>query len=441
MRRFTSILELLLMAVVAVFTALYMSAPVGWTFMLLIGAGLLFSLFVVGGIAFFHAADVDCDINTTMLYKGEILTLTITADNKTLIPVPDIIITTAETPILISVGESNTVDTENSAINAKISANSAKISANNAKISANSAKISANSANDNLSLIRFAIASRRSDNFAVTYKAVHWGGGEVGIKNVRLGDFTGLFSFPWHMGRDKNIKEKLLSIRVFPNIPEIPSDNALIRSAVAALRFDSETEETTETDAPFIQSGFPGYTHRDYEPGDPLKRINWKLSAKRGNYLIRLDDETESFRQVIVLDPMGGGGIIIMERAVETVLAIALSMVKQGLKAGVWYGTAAEGTVTWNFFECVEPGDVTELQTIFAMYDFVMSKAINRFPDEASPGGSVLFVSPAADLNVPIAEAHERGIHIEAVSTYPAVNAKEADVVWTVADGFNMVKE
>jgi hypothetical protein len=250
-----------------------------------------------------------------------------------------------------------------------------------------------------------------------------------------------------------------MTVRVFPNIPDIPSDNPLIKSAVASLRFDSETEETIETKTPFIQSGFPGYTHRDYEPGDPLKRINWKLSAKRGSYLIRLDDETESFRQIIVLDSLGGAGLSAMERAVETVLAIAFAMVRLGLRAGVWYGEQSDGEVHYSCFECSEQGDVKELQTLFGMYEFARPHTdykkpgkrgktsnntvgdMTRFPTDSALSGSVLYVSSADDLTLPIAEAHSRGLHIEAVTTSPIVRASDADAVWTVLAGYNMRKE
>jgi hypothetical protein len=271
--------------------------------------------------------------------------------------------------------------------------------------------------------------------------------------------------------KEGKVKSKTVPIRVFPNIPDIPSDNPLIKSATAALRYDSETEETKESSTPFIQSGFPGYTHRDYEPGDPLKRINWKLSAKRGSYLIRLDDETESFRQIIVLDSLGGGGLSGMERAVETVLAVAFAMVRQGLKAGVWYGTQDEnGEVHYSSFECADPGDVKELQTIFAMYDFVnplnvkftgkrsgkstakngknppakdITGEITRFPegDEIRTGGQVIYVSSAEDLTVPVAEAREMGLHIEAVTTYPIPKTGDADTVWRVQPGFAFIRD
>jgi uncharacterized protein (DUF58 family) len=437
MKRLAGVVELFLMAGIAVLVALYVSAPVGWTFILLLGIGFLFSLLVTGAIALFSAAVVDCDTDATMLYKGETLSLNVTVRNSTLVPVPDVIIDTAETPVLKS--DLSAVD-------------------ENGEIAKNQ--------------IRFAVAARRTDTCTITYKAIHWGGGNVGIASVRLGDFTGLFSFPWHLGDKFNkVKSKTVPIRVFPNIPDIPSDNPLIKSATAALRYDSETEETKESSTPFIQSGFPGYTHRDYEPGDPLKRINWKLSAKRGSYLIRLDDETESFRQIIVLDSLGGGGLSAMERAVETVLAVAFAMVRQGLKAGVWYGTQSEsGEVHYSCFECADPGDVKELQTIFAMYDFVnplnvkftgkrssksadkngkkppgkgLSGEITRFPegDEIRTGGQVIYISSAEDIAVPVAEAREMGLHIEAVTTYPLPKTGDADTVWRVKPGFTFNKD
>ena len=49
-------------------------------------------------------------------------------------------------------------------------------------------------------------------------------------------------------------------------------------------------------------TGVPGYEHRDYVPGDPLKRINWKLSSKKDQLMVRLDEKVSSSSQVMRLD-------------------------------------------------------------------------------------------------------------------------------------------
>ena len=65
----------------------------------------------------------------------------------------------------------------------------------------------------------------------------------------------------------------------------------------------------------FAFGGFPGYDNREYVPGDPLKRINWKQSAKRNKLLVRLDDEMAARAIHVVLDSVFEKHKVNVERA------------------------------------------------------------------------------------------------------------------------------
>jgi hypothetical protein len=141
----------------------------------------------------------------------------------------------------------------------------------------------------------------------------------------------------------------------------------------------------------------PGYTHREYTEGDPVRRINWKLSSKRDTYMVRLDDEIEAMQQVIVLDSLGSGNKADDARAVEGVLAIVFAMFRLGFESTVWYNTE-EGFVS---FEIKESGDIIGLQTSLADFAFASAEdASVRIPESKlrEKGGSgVMLVTPCPD--------------------------------------------
>jgi uncharacterized protein (DUF58 family) len=313
-----SFIEILLIAGLSVLVALYMSAPVGITFLLIIVAGVLFSLFVTLAIKGFRAVTVKAETNSPALYKGETAALSITVTNKTIIPVPDVKV------MLLSGGLMP----------------------------------------DEVNTVRFSIGGRRSHTYEMPFTAKRWGIHKIGIERYYIGDFLGIFSFPENF-------EKFFHINVFPNIPEIPADDPVFLRAIYSTDNDNETEaEEEKTD---FYGGFPGYNHREYVPGDPIRRINYKLSAKKGTLLIRLDDQTETLHQPIILEHFRGNASPDMEEeAVETVLGYAKAFTDFGLAADVYIFD--EGG--YKKHECNEFADIKALQSELVSY---------AFSDEESP--------------------------------------------------------
>jgi uncharacterized protein (DUF58 family) len=387
MKVFVNIFETLIIIVIAVLFALAMDSETGWTFAALVVFGLLFSAFVVRCLLIpLKAVSAKADIDAEMLYKGETVTLTVSAFNKTIVPVPDLRceFISPETLEMTS-GSKTRAD--------------------------------------------LTLSSKTEVEVSEAYRAVSWGKSVIGVKEFILRDFLNVMSFhPKYL----NIPQTF-TVKVFPDIPEIASDSPIVKNTVNDLKFDNETEETEESSAPFAQGGYPGYTHREYNPGDPLKRINWKLSAKRDELYVRADDEVESMRQTITLDPLRGSERIYDERAVESVLGLAMALVKDGFKTSVWFLNSGEFVQ----YECAEPFDLVELQRLFAEYDFTDENTV-RIPSEsiiaAKQAGAVLFVSPADDIAAAADRAAAEGLRITTVSC----GTGHGD--WNVSEGYEFIK-
>jgi uncharacterized protein (DUF58 family) len=98
---------------------------------------------------------------------------------------------------------------------------------------------------------------------------------------------------------------------------------------------------------------------RDYVPGDPIRRVHWPSSARRGDIVVKEVEEPAAPRLVVALD-MGGGGVA---------------------------GEAAAGRAAWYAYEALRRG-----------YEVVLATA--------EPGGPVTGrVGPPTDVNQRLARA------------------------------------
>jgi uncharacterized protein (DUF58 family) len=179
----------------------------------------------------------------------------------------------------------------------------------------------------------------------VTFEAKICGLSTVGIKKVKATDYLGLLAFPI---RKVNYQEFGRKIAVIPNIADVSLRDDKILKVMQASMHAEDGDDTVEVSSNTF-GGFPGCDNREYVPGDPLKRINWKQSAKRGKLLVRLDDVLASKSVNVVLDstflrdrvpiekmaktteygelPLEDIPAKIAEDAVETALGIARALV------------------------------------------------------------------------------------------------------------------
>ncbi|MCM1024352.1 MAG: DUF58 domain-containing protein [Prevotella sp.] len=382
----------LLAVFLGVMFALYLYAPVGWTFVYVLVCAPVFSFLITLWLHKRKSVELRSDVDRTMLYKRETVTLKITAANKSFFPVPAV-------KLYLSVPDG----------------------------------LEPLSPNKSCAL---SIPPRSEVTVEAVYRAKVWGICSVGVKSAELHDFMKFFKFRM---RETGGSEPLHEIKVFPDVPEMAGDAPLLRTAAEDAKFSDDSEETCESDEINRFAGMPGYTHREYTEGDPVRRINWKLSSKRDKYMVRLDDEIESVHQNIVLDSCGGSDVYENERAVEGVLAVSLGLLKCGLESIVW---CRFGSI-WESFNISEPADVSALQTKLADYRFAdMAEKCSRIPSEelsdAGNGTGILLLTSLFDrpLNSEIAAAELQGITSAVVSSDSA-SVGSAFRVWRLNEDYS----
>ena len=193
---------------------------------------------------------------------------------------------------------------------------------------------------------RLSMLNGSKKNFTFNANAVTGGNGEISFKSVYSCGFLGFAKFRF----EKNIPVPK-SVGVIPEIPEVKASSQLFRSIADAV-VTSDDDEDNDTSMLYSANTAPGYEHREYIQGDPLKRINWKLSSKKSKLMVRLDEATASVQPVIVLDLFRSidadpaEAVLSEEKLLVSVFALLSLLVKQGIACNFVYYDGSGDIVT-----------------------------------------------------------------------------------------------
>lgn len=126
--------------------------------------------------------------------------------------------------------------------------------------------------------------------FQVEFTCPHRGYWPMQPERLRLQDIFGLFSLP--LLRHGEIQPRPVSLRVLPRVHQLEAgyDSRTVADgfATALIRNASNGELFGET--------------RQYQEGDPVKRIHWKQSARTGQLHVRQYEAQENPQAMLVMD-------------------------------------------------------------------------------------------------------------------------------------------
>ena len=205
-------------------------------------------------------------------------------------------------------------------------------------------------------IYRLSMCSDKTTEFELSFRAVIGGNGSVYISDVYSCGFLGFMKF-----RVKTTLPEPFSVGVIPDIPEIKESSQFFRSIADAV-MTSDEDENNDTSMIFSANTAPGYEHREYVQGDPLKRVNWKLSSKKNKLMVRLDEATASVQPLIVLDLYRKKGadpkyaVITEEKLIRSVFGLLMLLVKRGIACNFAYYSASGELVT----ESIDNPDIPE---------------------------------------------------------------------------------
>lgn len=294
----------------------------------------------------------------------------------------------------------------------------------------------------------FPISGNDECTLRLSYTAQIWGQAKIGLKEIVVVDYLSLVRFTLYQEDGAHTYTKLVGI--IPNIPAVPDGNELIRALLDAVAYD-DNEETKEN--VLRTSGFPGYEHKTYSPGDSVRKINWKLSSKRDMLMVRLDEAVSSAKQALVVDCCGKAKtqlsqaaqdqqLLEEERIIEAILGVASIFVKQGIESVVYYFINNWIQSTISTME-----DVVELQQSFAKFKFQSQTAYRegyRIPLDdlmAGQNNSAFTVFTSCfdtELFNELEHAQRLGAVVHTVVTAPANRSVEN--AWLVNESFEFMR-
>lgn len=275
--------------------------------------------------------------------------------------------------------------------------------------------------------IRFSmLPNRPAETVKLRFKAKYSGRSYIRVEAFEAVDFLGLSRSVIPVEEDKT----RIGLRIMPNVPDTGTQLDVIRTAADNIGFDDSEDETSET--AMGSTGTPGYEHRTYYPGDPLKKINWKLSSKRNIYMVRLDEKLSVTSQVFVLDLPKDVQDHSCKRAdniIEGALAMLSMLSQQGLETDFYYYIGK-----WNMLSVKSLGDVYLLAE--ALSDMVPYGETDRLPDEAlRTGMNVCFtVISSSDSKLAAELLSYRNVTL-VVSEDSGFSASAGDI-WTCSEDF-----
>lgn len=147
---------------------------------------------------------------------------------------------------------------------------------------------------------------------------------EIGAKAVTITDFLDLFSISYPV-------TSRMKVTVLPRVIHL-SEIPLIASNADSKRNLTGPSEEEEADAQV----------RNYCRGDLKKRIHWKASAKKQELLVRNYVSLPKTGILLFLDlspiePSDGDPIVLADRSIETVLALADYCLRKRIPCEIWY--------------------------------------------------------------------------------------------------------
>ena len=147
----------------------------------------------------------------------------------------------------------------------------------------------------------------------------------IGIDRIEISDFFNIFRIKYKV-------RKQIKVHVRPQEIDIPSIKACICSGVSRNPYGHY----------IIGKEISGSSVRNYIPGDNIKRIHWKNSAKLHKLVTRQNEEVFEESTALIIDTsLSGIGyinrIITVDRILHTAVAIAHSFVSSNLKMEIIY--------------------------------------------------------------------------------------------------------
>lgn len=217
-------------------------------------------------------------------------------------------------------------------------------------------------------------------SFSKNFTACIWGQAKAGISSCSVTDLFGFVTFYMDPGTIHQTSKATLTI--VPHIPDLPDNKTILDWCMNSEHEDEEEERQVSTH----YSTLPGYEYRDYQPGDSLKNINWKLSQKRDHYMVRLPEQESYASPLLWLDCCIKSDsatentvklhLFDGQKILEGYLGVIKSFLFHNISCTALYYLNEE----WQEMHLRSPEDIGMLQMELALFEFSEHDAAYSYP-------------------------------------------------------------
>lgn len=206
-----------------------------------------------------------------------------------------------------------------------------------------------------------SIAGRGSTYKELIVKPQHIGAATIIVKDIKIEGIFGLFKKRYH----DEIKE---TVKILPSIVDVDYVDMIIGEG---------TTGEVEIENDYMRSvGEPGYEYREYIPSDPLNKVNWKLSSKTNNLIIRKDEASAKSKKIVIIDSKiedVEDKLILIDLLLEGTVGICKEIMRLEYDASFVY----KKNNSWNEKTIEDDNSIEEIRRILA--DIYFKKDKNRF--------------------------------------------------------------
>lgn len=145
---------------------------------------------------------------------------------------------------------------------------------------------------------------------------------------------------------------------------------------------------------------------RAYQPGDPLKEIHWRATARTGSLVSRRHEPVNEQQVLLAIDLQTVSGphwlMIFDDEALEGLCVAAASIARRllhgGASCGVLLGTQLAGGGRWSYLPpSTSPGQLGRIEDLLARVQPIMALPFERLlevvPRRLPPGGTLVVLS------------------------------------------------
>ena len=265
-------------------------------------------------------------------------------------------------------------------------------------------------------------------DFTIKYRGVY----QLGLSQIEISDYLGLFKIK------RNLKLKF-EVVVYPRVMELEH-----------MQLAAHLLSKAPANLSIAQEDYADYTDvRPYAPSDPIKKVHWKLTAKRGEWIVKNYQSSALNSMAVILDATKCNLPFedctkLEDTMVEHTVAILQYCLRQQMPIDFIFGrnTRESGR---------HIGDFNALYSVAAALsfykdDFTVYNALNVYLNETSRNINAVILTSMLDMQLydRIINAIRFGHYVAVMYFVPEKYAsdKDSDAVFDrlVASGLNCLK-